>query len=278
MSLFRDALRPEPIASDEALRRYIASIRAHLEPDPLFRRRLRGTVLNRFVAQREGKIATRRGARAAMGRLGRACLYTSVALAMSAGVTMAASQAALPGDPLYPLKLRIEALRVLALPDFHDALAVYALSERIHELGMLAERGAWAQVESLAGPIREEYAALAAAGIDPGQADGALSPRLAVLDALLERLPPRAQEAIADAMAGAPGLLEAPAQPVEGGSHPGKGQPSAGGANNDGTNANGGTNNGGANNDGTHDPGRKGSGGDGGGGSGNKGSSTGPGG
>ena len=54
MSLFRASMRPPPIASDAALRRYLEIVRAEIEPDPLFRRRLRGLVTNQFVAIREG--------------------------------------------------------------------------------------------------------------------------------------------------------------------------------------------------------------------------------
>jgi hypothetical protein len=253
MSLFRGTLRPEPIASDEAIRRYIDVIRARIEPDPLFRRRLRGTMLNQFVAMREGMIVPARSPRAAMGRIGRSCLYASVTLAMSVGVTMAASQAALPGDPLYGLKLRIEALRMIAVPaEFHDELAVYALSERIHELEQVADAGEWAKVEALAGPIQHDYVALARAGVNPGSTASALSARLTVLDTLLDRLPPRAQKAIAHAMEGAPGLIGDPAPPADPLEHPGRGEPRSGGANNDGTNPNGSTNMGGANNDGTN--------------------------
>ena len=72
MSLFRDSMRPPPIASDAALRRYLELVRAEIEPDPLFHRRLRGAVLNQFVAVREGAPSTMRvPSRArAMGRLG----------------------------------------------------------------------------------------------------------------------------------------------------------------------------------------------------------------
>ena len=47
MSLFRGALRPPPIASDEAVQRYLESIRSRLEPDLAFRQRLRGEMLSR---------------------------------------------------------------------------------------------------------------------------------------------------------------------------------------------------------------------------------------
>ncbi len=54
MSLFNRALRPPPIASDDAIERYLVALRSQVQPDPLFRRRLRSDVVNRFVAAREG--------------------------------------------------------------------------------------------------------------------------------------------------------------------------------------------------------------------------------
>jgi hypothetical protein len=53
MSLFTNPIRPAPIASDAAVRRYVDAIRRQIEPDPLYRRRLRGEVVNRFVAQQQ---------------------------------------------------------------------------------------------------------------------------------------------------------------------------------------------------------------------------------
>lgn len=217
MSLFRDTIRPPPIASDAAVRRYIDLIRAEIEPDPLFRRRLRGAVLNQFVAVREGAIPVAHAPSRAMGRLGRACLYASVAVAMSVGVTMAASQAALPGDPLYGVKLRIEALRVVALPaEFQDDLAVYALAERINELSRLAEAGRIAEAEAAAPVIEAQVAVVAAMGIAPEVENGLLASRLEVLDALVEELPPKAQQAIERAMAGPPGLTKEGRGPATG--------------------------------------------------------------
>jgi hypothetical protein len=202
-------MRPPTTSSDDAVRRYVEAIRAEIEPDPLFRRRLRGIVMNQFVAAREGIGRPARRQRNAMGRLGRAVLYASVTLAMSVSVAMAASQTALPGEPLYAIKLQIEALRLRALPaQFHDDLVVYALAERVNELGRLAEAGEWERALALAAPIHEEYDALATLGIAPAATDGLLGARLEVLDALLERLPPQAQGAIQGAMQGAPGLVK----------------------------------------------------------------------
>ena len=111
MSLFRSSLRQPAILSDEAIERYLAAIRTEIEPDPLFRRRLRGHVMNRYVAAREGQ-ATGRGVAREMGRLGRAVLYASFALGLSVTGAMAVSQQSIPGDPLYAVKLRIETLRL----------------------------------------------------------------------------------------------------------------------------------------------------------------------
>lgn len=219
MSLFRDSMRPPPLASDAALRRYIDLVRAELEPDPLFRRRLRGLVTNRFVAVREGGAVAMAGispARA-MGRLGRACLYASVALATSVGVTMAASQSALPGDPLYGVKLRIEELRMTALPsEFRDDLAVYVLTERIGELSQLTAAARIEQAEALVEVIEDQVAVVAALDIQAETESGLIAAQLDVLDTLVETLPPKAQQAIERAMAGAPGLVKAGRGPATG--------------------------------------------------------------
>jgi len=209
VSLFRASMRPPSIASDAALRRYLEIVRAEIEPDPLFRRRLRGLVTNRFVAVREGTAPAARVPSRAMGRLGRACLYASVAVAMTVGVTMAASQSALPGDPLYGVKLRIEELRVVALPaEFQDDLAIYALTERINELNRLAQAGETARAGALVAAIERQLAVIAAMDIAPDAQNTLLASRLEVLDTLVERLPPKAQQAIERAMAGAPGFTK----------------------------------------------------------------------
>ena len=154
MSLFTNPIRPAPIASDAAVRRYIEGIRRQIEPDPLYRRRVRGQVVNRFVAQKRGIDLTGSQRPSRMGALGRACLYASFALAVSVTGVMAASDAAIPGDVLYPLKLSIEKMRLDVLPDeYHDELAVYALSERIGELSQLVEAGDVARAATLAASI-----------------------------------------------------------------------------------------------------------------------------
>jgi hypothetical protein len=193
MSLFRGTIRPPAILSDEAVERYLAAIRAELTPDPLFRRRLRGEVLNRYVGAREGMVATPRSR--SMGKLGRAVLYASFTLALSATSMLAASQEALPGDLLYPLKRQVESLRMEVLPaHLHDDLAAYQLAERIDELGRLAQLGDVPGAASLATVVATEYEAFVA----EADADrvGSNDRYVPVLTALLERLPDPAQQAV----------------------------------------------------------------------------------
>jgi hypothetical protein len=208
MSLFTNPIRPAPIASDAAVRRYIEAIRRQIEPDPLYRRGLRGQVVNRFVAQKRGidLTGTRRPAR--MGALGRACLYASFALAVSVTGVMAASDAAIPGDALYPLKLSIEEMRLDVLPEeFRDELAVYALSERIDELSQLVEAGDMARASTLARPIHDAYEQAMAASDDAGTLARRLHRQVAWLAEVVSGLPSQAQASIEEAMAGAPGLM-----------------------------------------------------------------------
>jgi len=204
MSLFQRPIQPPAILSDRAVERYLEAVRAELSVDPLFRRRLRGTVVNRFVADREGSTSTRRRRRT-MGGLGRAVLYATFALSVSVSSAMAASQGAAPGDALYPLKLQIERLRLQALPDhLHDDLAAHALGERIHELGVLAERGDWTRVTAQAAAIEEEYRHF----VDTAQLDDSTDQYVLVLTELLQRLPDRAQLAIEDVLEGVQGASD----------------------------------------------------------------------
>ena len=180
-------LWPRGVALDAALRRYLKAVRAEIEPDPLFRRRLRGTVLNRFVARREGNPTTPRlEASRSMGALGRATLMASVALALSVGGVMAAAQSALPGDPLYPVKRQIEAVRLEIAPDqYREALEAHMLAERLSELARLVAQSDMARAASLADAILNE----------PDNVAGS-ERRRAILASLVERLPAGAQEAI----------------------------------------------------------------------------------
>jgi hypothetical protein len=194
MSLFRGTIRPPAILSDEAVERYLAAIRKELAPDPLFRRRLRGEVMNRFVAAREG-MASSAPQRRSMGRLGRAVLYASFTLALSTTSVLAASQVALPGDVLYPLKRHVESLRMEILPaHLHHDLAAYELAERIEELARVTELGDVTIATALAGEVAEDYVAF----LDETPASGVLTEDryITVLTALLDRLPEPAQDAV----------------------------------------------------------------------------------
>lgn len=203
MSILSRPVAPSSTASDDAVRRYIAAVRRHADPDPLFRRRLRGTIVNRYVAVQEGAIIPRTRQASRMGTLGRACLYASFALAVSVGSAMAASEGAVPGELLYPLKRNVESLRLQMLPtQYHDELAVEALSARIMELTVLLESGQVALAASLSGDIRESYEQLVALNGNDGPR-GLLRPHLDQLDVLLARLPDAARASVERAMTGA---------------------------------------------------------------------------
>ena len=207
MSLFTNPIRPAPIASDAAIRRYIDAIRRQIEPDPLYRRRLRGEVVNRFVAQKQGVALTAVRGHSRMGALGRACLYASFALGVSVTGVMAASDAAIPGDLLYPLKRGIETVRLDVLPEqYRDELAAYALSERIGELGQLVEAGEMARASAFADSVHDAYDQAVAESDDPGALARRIDRQVARLEDVMSGLPAQARADIESAMVGAPGL------------------------------------------------------------------------
>ena len=200
MSLFNRALRPPPILSDQAIERYLAAMRREMEPDPLFRRRLRSAAVNQFVAAREGIASPERTSmgRRQMGRVGRACLFASFTLGVSAASVMAASQEALPGDLLYPLKQHIEELRWSFVPvQLHEELAAYALGERIEEMARLAETGHLDLAIAMAPAVDREYDRLVALDQNHDAASAARIERhLLVLEGLLDKLPLTARAAV----------------------------------------------------------------------------------
>ncbi len=99
-------LRKEPPPQpDDEMEASMRAALAELDPDPLFRRRLRGRVLNGYVEVREGMRPLPPSGRA--GRIGRAALYASMTAALAAGAVAAVSNDALPGDPLYGAKIVI---------------------------------------------------------------------------------------------------------------------------------------------------------------------------
>jgi hypothetical protein len=211
MRVFDRALRPAPRISADAIERALASLGAQVEPDPLFRRRLRSDVVNRYVAAREGIVTPERAApvrRRGTGRLGRACLYASFSLAVTAASVIAAAQDALPGEALYGVKLRVEQLRFEVVPNhLHADLVAYALGERIEELDSLVAAGTWDRAIALVPEIEHAFGrleALMAASSDPDEAR--IERHLVVLSGLLERLPEAARSAIEDVVNGVNGL------------------------------------------------------------------------
>jgi hypothetical protein len=236
MSLFNRAIRPPPSLSDDAIERYLAALHDEIEPDPLFRRRLRSSVVNSFVAAREGLAAPAEASfgRRQMGRLGRACLYASFGIAASAASVLGLSGEALPGEPLYELKLRIEQVRMEVVPDhLRGELAAMALGERIEEMGRLVESGRMGRAIAMAPAIEREYRRL---GLLSETAEAAHAARIErhmlVLASVIERLPPPARTAVQSSLAGpdatSPAATDAPSgEGAPGGHGPGSGGPDA---------------------------------------------------
>jgi hypothetical protein len=190
--------RHEPPPADDPLVRRIERAVRRLEPDPLYRRRLRGEVVNRYVARREGLIAHPLRRRE-MGRLGRAVLYASTATAVSVTGVGAASQEALPGDALYSVKVQLEEIRIRVAPaSLLGDLAILALDERVEELQGLAAAGRWDSVDDAAMAVVAAEERLAAMDVDPG-ADRVWA-HVAVLEAVLARAPAPAAEPLAQAI------------------------------------------------------------------------------
>jgi hypothetical protein len=196
LTLLDRALQPRQVSlgMDEALQRRLERALRRVEPDPLFKRRLRGHVLNGYVAAREGLIAEPRRQRR-MGTLGRSVLYASLALAMSVSAAGAAAQDSLPGDALYGLKLQLEDVRMRIAPHaVRVELAEIALAERIEELERLAASGSWSLVAAAAARVSEAEDALAE--IDPESAaprSVAVASARQALEKVMAKAPPPAR-------------------------------------------------------------------------------------
>jgi len=197
------SLRQVPL-SDEAVERRLQAVLGGAPLDPLFGRRLRGILLNRHVAMREGLVSTAPtpGGRT-MGRLGRACLLASVALAASVASAAAAAQESLPGDALHPFKLQIEEIRMGVAPVWmRDDLASVALAERLNELEHLLLAEEWARAQSAALAVQESAGQLSA--LDPtGGGVSRIEGHLATLQALIASAPEAARKGLAQALSAA---------------------------------------------------------------------------
>jgi hypothetical protein len=207
MALLANLRRDQPPVhpDDETIGRLRAAV-AELDPDPLFRRRLRGTLLNGYVEVREGMRPAPPST--GMGRIGRAVLYASLAIAMGATAVGAASQAALPGDPLYGAKIAIEQLRWdLAPASVRLQLAAASLDERIDELEQLAAKGNWALAAASVQQVAAELQRLQEMGGGAPSADETrIEHRLTVLTAVFEKAPPAAKEGLQRAIAAPEGV------------------------------------------------------------------------
>lgn len=162
-----------------------------LEPDPRFARRLRGIVLSRHVAAREGYAVP--VVRRSMTPIGRGVLVSSVLLALGVTGVGAYSQSALPDDVLYPLKLRLEQLRVAVAPaDMRDDLLALALEERAVELARAADAGRWNAAEEAAWRLAVTESELVATGSLTPAVAARVRAHLNALDQVLARAPEHA--------------------------------------------------------------------------------------
>jgi len=203
--------------ADEAMAQHLARSLRQPEPDALFRRRLRGAILNRYVATREGLVQEPRH-RAEMGALGRGILYASLAVALSVSATGAVAAASLPGDLLYPVKLQLEDVRLqIASPSVRADLLAMALDERLDELEQLAANGDWAQVAVAVQDVTaaEERLAVAAGDPQPAVVD-AIGHHTAVLQGLITTAPTSARQGLEQAIQAS----SAADEPESDGEHP----------------------------------------------------------
>src|SRR5213082_3552331 len=137
--------REHGVMPDDPIAHMIARTAGRLRPEREYRWRLRGRLVNQYVAVREG-LVHESPRQVHMGSLGRAVLYASVGLAISVSAVGAASSTALPGDPLYGVKRQVEELRMeIAPPSVRPMLAAMALEERLSEVELLAAAGDWAR-------------------------------------------------------------------------------------------------------------------------------------
>jgi hypothetical protein len=208
--------RTPPIGADDPAARLVVRASARLRPDPKFRKQLRTSVLNRYVAVREGHVApTPR--RSEMGRLGRAVLYATFALVVGVSSAGAASSSSLPGDALYTMKLRLEAVRMqIAPPVARPMLAELALNARLSELEQLAAAGRWDKIPGVAAAVGEAEKALEALGGPSGDEVANLAHQPDDLTQLLARAPDDARAGLGLAITASASHLP-DAAPVENG-------------------------------------------------------------
>lgn len=168
-------------SEDDSVVRLMRHASKTIEPDALYRRRLRGELLNLHVALREGLAAPRRTR--VMSTIGRAVLLASLTLAVSVTAAGAAAQSAIPGELLYPVKRQLEGIRLqLASGPARGDLLEMAVAERLEEVERLANAGEWTLLSAATGDLTAAEGVLISAGtpLDPD--------RRATLDRRIERL------------------------------------------------------------------------------------------
>ena len=202
MGLDRALGRPRPLGIDDAMLLRLERALRRAEPDPLFRRRLRGHLVNRYVASREGLLVEPRRPARQMGKLGRSILYASLAAALSLSAAGAAAQDSLPGESLYAMKLQLEELRTRVAPlSVHAELAGIALAERVEELDRLAAAGAWDMVPAAAARVTDARDELLALDPDADVEVAAAAEHAAdVLESVLAGAPPSVRSGLQRAL------------------------------------------------------------------------------
>jgi Domain of unknown function (DUF5667) len=203
--------RREPaVKPDDPIAHMIARTAGRLRPEREYRWRLRGRLVNQYVAVREGLV--RESPRQVhMGSLGRAVLYASVGLAISVSAVGAASSSALPGDPLYGVKRQVEELRMeIAPPSVRPMLAAMALEERLSEVELLAATGNWGRVALAEQEVEGAVATLRGLGGSlPADEVAQLAHHAQVLTALLARAPDSARAGLQRALVASAGAANA---------------------------------------------------------------------
>lgn len=193
--------RSGTVPPDDPVARMVARTTGRLRPTRGYRRRLRGQVLNRYVAVREG-LADPPRRRREMGVIGRSVLYASVALAVGVTAVGAASGSALPGDPLYPVKRQIEAIRIEIAPAWaRPRLIAASLNERLTEVEALARDGRWNQINQAVAQVQAAEQALRGAGSGSPTELSTLDVHEQVLTALLANAPDAARPGLERALA-----------------------------------------------------------------------------
>lgn len=199
--------RREPaVKPDDPIAHMIARTAGRLRPEREYRWRLRGRLVNQYVAVREG-LVRESPRQVRMGSLGRAVLYASVGLAISVSAVGAASSSALPGDPLYGVKRQVEELRMeIAPPSVRPMLAAMALEERLSEVELLAATGNWARVALAEQEVEGAAASLrGVGGTLPADEVAQLARHTQVLTALLARAPDSARAGLQRALVASAG-------------------------------------------------------------------------